>query len=47
MYMGDIKLFDKTEKLLGTLIQTVRIYSQSIHSSNFIQRDKRLVSPAL
>ena len=30
MYMDDIKLFAKNEKEVGTLIQTVRIYSQDI-----------------
>ena len=30
MYMDDIKLFAKNEKELGTLIQTVRIYSLDI-----------------
>ena len=30
MYMDDIKLFAKNEKVLETLIQAVRIYSQDI-----------------
>ena len=30
MYMGDIKLFAQNEKVLKTLIQVVRIYSQYI-----------------
>ena len=30
MYMQDIKLFQKRKKELGTLIQTIRIYSQHI-----------------
>ena len=30
MYLDNIKLFAKNEKVLETLIQTVRIYSQYI-----------------
>ena len=30
MYMDDIKIFAKNEKVLEILIQTIRIYSQEI-----------------
>ena len=30
MYMDDINLFAKSEKELGTLLQTIRIYIQDI-----------------
>ena len=41
MYMEDIKLFAKSEKELGTLLQTVRIYSQDIWMEFGIENGKR------
>ena len=36
--MNDIKLFDKNEKELGTLIQAVRIYSEDIGTEFGIEK---------
>ena len=46
MYMDDIKLFTKNEKELGTLIHTVRIYSQDIkanasEAAKYIQKEAK------
>ena len=43
MYMDDIKLFAKNEKELGSLIETVRIYSQDIGMEFGIEKCAMLV----
>ena len=43
MYLDDIKLLDKNEKELETLIQTVRIYSQDIRKEFGIEKCAMLV----
>ena len=43
MYMDDIKLFEKNEKELETLIHTVRIYSQDIGMEFNIEKCALLV----
>ena len=43
MSMDDIKLFDKNEKELETLLQTVRIYSQDIWMEFDIEKCALLV----
>ena len=43
MYMDDIKLFEKNEKELETLIHTVRIYSQDIGMEFGIEKCALLV----
>ena len=43
MYRDDIKLFAKNEKELGTLIYTVRIYSQDIGMELGIEKCSRVI----
>ena len=43
MYMDDIKLFAKNVKELGTLMQTVRIYSQDIKMEFVLEKCTKLV----
>ena len=43
MYMDDIKIFDKNEKELETLIKTLRIYNQDIAMAFGIEKCAMLI----
>ena len=43
MYMDNVNLFSKSEKVLETLIQTIRIYSQDIRMEFGIEKRAMLI----